>query len=108
MSRPSFLFRPDLRKADHRQAWDMLDAQPSGFKNEFLAQAILCAQRQESMETMLRRVLNEQLGSVAQGAIATATQSASSSTLGSAPQVQPSDETAVPDFMLDFLGQLEQ
>ncbi|MEG2013843.1 MAG: plasmid segregation centromere-binding protein ParR [Anaerovoracaceae bacterium] len=101
MSRPAFLFRPDLRKDDHRQAWEMLDAQPSGFKNEFLAQAILCAKRQETLETMLRRVLIEQFGNMAQ--VNTIAPLANKNHL----QMQQNDENGIPKFMMDFLGELE-
>ncbi|MEG0304312.1 MAG: hypothetical protein RR635_01315 [Oscillospiraceae bacterium] len=106
MSRPAFLFRPDLRKDDHRQAWEMLDAQPSGFKNEFLAQAILCAKRQETLETMLRRVLAEQLKNVEQCTAIGETIS-TSATPNDLELALPPNGNTVPDFMLDFLGELE-
>ena len=101
MSRPAFLFRPDLRKDDHRQAWEMLDAQPSGFKNEFLAQAILCATQQETLEGMLRRVIVEQLGNITQG------NAVKSLTVKHPLQIQQCDESSVPEFMIDFLGELD-
>ena len=101
MSRPAFLFRPDLRKNNHRQAWEMLDAQPSGFKNEFVAQAILCAKRQETLETMLRRVIAEQLENIGQGTTLTTLMSQTP------PRIQQYDEKSVPEFMMEFLGELE-
>ena len=101
MSRPAFLFRPDLRKDDHRQAWEMLDAQPSGFKNEFLTQAILCTKRQEALESMLRRVIIEQLGNVTQ------VNAIKSLTVKHPLQIQQCDANSMPKFMMDFLGELD-
>ena len=41
MSRPLFMFRPNLRNAEHRKAWEVLQNVPEGQKSAFLVQAIL-------------------------------------------------------------------
>ena len=46
MKRPKFMFRPNLQNADHRRAWELLQAVPNGQKSAFLVQAILQSQRQ--------------------------------------------------------------
>lgn len=60
MKRPKFMFRPNLQNADHRRAWELLQAVPSGQKSAFLVQAILQSQRQQNLENTLRRVLREE------------------------------------------------
>jgi len=60
MKRPKFMFRPNLQNADHRRAWELLQAVPSGQKSAFLVQAILQSQRQQDLENTLRRVLREE------------------------------------------------
>ena len=41
MSRPLFMFRPNLQNEEHRRAWEILQAVPEGQKNAFLVQVIL-------------------------------------------------------------------
>ena len=63
MSRPLFMFRPNLQNEDHRRAWALLQAVPEGQKSAFLVQAILETVQKEELETILRRVLREELKS---------------------------------------------
>lgn len=61
MSRPLFMFRPNLQNKDHQKAWKILQAVPEGQKNAFLVQVILENAQREELETILRRVLREEL-----------------------------------------------
>ena len=63
MSRPLFMFRPNLRNAEHRKAWEVLQNVPEGQKSAFLVQAILETVQKEDLEAILRRVLREELKS---------------------------------------------
>lgn len=63
MSRPLFMFRPNLRNAEHRKAWEVLQNVPEGQKSAFLVQAILETVQKEELERLLRRVLREELKS---------------------------------------------
>ena len=63
MNRPIFMFRPNLRNSEHRKAWKILQNVPEGQKNAFLVQAILETVQKEELETILRRVLREELKS---------------------------------------------
>lgn len=64
MSRPLFMFRPNLQNEDHRQAWALLQAVPEGQKSAFLVKAILDSARQDALESTLRRILREELQAV--------------------------------------------
>ena len=108
MSRPLFGFRPNLRNKAHRKAWEILQAVPERQKSAFLVQAILFRENgnpvrqayseasltannteeeasRESLETLLRRILREELSSVS---------------------TQAADETEVPQEMMNFLSTL--
>ena len=61
MSRPLFMFRPNLQNKDHQKAWEILQGVPEGQKSAFVVQAILETARKEELETTLRRVLREEL-----------------------------------------------
>ena len=87
MSRPEFTFRPNLKRASHREAWELLKAVPMREKSDFVVQAILENKRRESLENTLRRVLREGLKAVP-----------------SRPVEQPED--AIPQGMMDFLAAL--
>ena len=87
MSRPLFMFRPNLQNEDHRQAWVLLQAVPEGQKSAFLVKAILDSARQDTLESTLRRILREEL-----------------QTVPSQPVRQP--EEAIPPEMLGFLNTL--
>lgn len=87
MSRPLFMFRPNLQNEDHRQAWALLQAVPEGQKSAFLVKAILDSARQDALESTLRRVLREELQAVP-----------------SQPVRQP--EETIPPEMLGFLNTL--
>ena len=87
MSRPLFMFRPNLQNEDHRQAWALLQAVPEGQKSAFLVKAILNSARQDALESTLRRILREELQAVP-----------------STPVRQP--EEAIPPEMLGFLNTL--
>ena len=81
------MFRPNLRNAEHRKAWEVLQNVPEGQKSAFLVQAILETVQKEELETFLRRVLREELQSVR-----------------SQPMEQP--EVSIPQEMMGFLGSL--
>ena len=87
MSRPEFTFRPNLKRASHREAWELLKAVPMREKSDFVVQVILENERRESLENTLRRVLREELKAVP-----------------SRPVEQPED--AIPQGMMDFLAAL--
>ena len=87
MSRPLFMFRPNLRNAEHRKAWEVLQNVPEGQKSAFLVRAILETVQKEDLETILRRVLREELKSVR-----------------SQPVEQP--EVSIPQEMMGFLDSL--
>lgn len=85
MSRPLFMFRPNLQNEDHRRAWALLQAVPEGQKSAFLVKAILATEQQRELEATLRRILREELQAVP-----------------SQPVRQP--EEAIPPEMLGFLN----
>ena len=87
MSRPEFTFRPNLKRASHREAWELLKAVPMREKSDFVVQVILENERRKSLENTLRRVLREELKAVP-----------------SRPVEQPED--AIPQGMMDFLAAL--
>ena len=87
MSRPLFMFRPNLQNEEHRRAWEILQTVPEGQKNAFLVRVILENAQREELETILRRVLREELQSVR-----------------SQPMEQP--EVSIPQEMMGFLGSL--
>ena len=86
MKRPKFMFRPNLQNADHRRAWELLQAVPSGQKSAFLVQAILQSQRQQDLESTLRRVLQEEYSG--------------------APYRQEKPDESLPSEMMGFLDSL--
>ena len=87
MSRPLFMFRPNLQNEEHRKAWEALQTVPEGQRSAFLVRAILESAQKETLETTLRRVLREELKAVP-----------------SQPVEQPKE--AIPQEMLRFLGTL--
>ena len=87
MTRPLYMFRPNLQNEDHRKAWEILQSVPEGQKSAFLVRAILATEQQEELEATLRRVLREELKAVP-----------------SQPVEQPKE--AIPQEMLRFLGTL--
>ena len=87
MTRPLYMFRPNLQNEDHRKAWEILQAVPEGQKSAFLVRAILAAEQQRELEATLRRVLREELKAVP-----------------SQPVQQP--EVSIPQEMMGFLGSL--
>ena len=87
MSRPLFMFRPNLQNEDHRRAWALLQAVPEGQKSAFLVKAILATEQQRELEATLRRALREELKAVP-----------------SQPVQQP--EVSIPQEMMGFLGSL--
>ena len=87
MSRPEFTFRPNLKRASHREAWEILKAVPMREKSDFVVQAILENERRESLENTLRRVIREELK-------------------GTSIKPAKEDEQAVPQGMMDFLASL--
>ena len=87
MSRPEFTFRPNLKRASHREAWELLKAVPMREKSDFVVQVILENERRESLENTLRRVIREELKGIS---------------------IQPvkQDEPSIPQGMMDFLASL--
>ena len=78
------MFRPNLQNEEHRRAWEILQTVPEGQKNAFLVQVILENAQREELETILRRVLREELKAVP----------------------IPQQEEAIPKEMMGFLGSL--
>ena len=87
VTRPLYMFRPNLQNEDHRKAWNILQSVPEGQKSAFLVRAILATEQQRELEATLRRVLREELQSVR-----------------SQPMEQP--EVSIPQEMMGFLGSL--
>ena len=87
MSRPHFLFRPNMQNEDHRRAWRLLQEVPEGQKSAFIVRAILQMDQEDRLETMLRCVLREEKVTVAE-------------------QTDSSQETGLPDGMMGFLDAL--
>ena len=87
MSRPLFMFRPNLRNAEHRKAWEVLRNVPEGQKSAFLVHAILETVQKEDLEAILRRVLREELKAVP-------------------PQPMLQQEESIPKEMMWFLDSL--
>ena len=87
MTRPLFMFRPNIQNEEHRRAWQILQAVPDGQKNAFLVQVILESEEKEAFETTLRRVLREELQAVPS-------------------QPVKQQEDAIPQDMMGFLGSL--
>ena len=87
MSRPLFMFRPNLQNKDHQKAWEILQGVPEGQKNAFLVQVILENTQREELETTLRRVLREELKA-------------------SPCKPVPQQEEAIPQEMMGFLDSL--
>ena len=87
MTRPLFMFRPNLQNEEHRRAWEILQAVPEGQKSAFLVRAILESAQQDVLEATLRRVLREELKAVPS-------------------QPVPQQEEAIPQEMMGFLGSL--
>ena len=87
MTRPLYMFRPNLQNEDHRKAWNILQSVPEGQKSAFLVKAILDSARQDTLESTLRRILREEL-----------------QTVPSQPVQQP--EKTIPPEMLGFLNTL--
>lgn len=90
MRRPVFSFRPNMENPEHKQAWEILKSVPDGQKNQYLVQAILKLQDAEYMETVIRKVVREELGNI------------------SIVQEEPMEKEEIPNQMLDFLFQMEE
>ena len=87
MTRPLYMFRPNLQNEEHRKAWEILQSVPEGQKSAFLVKAILDSARRDALESTLRRILREELQAVP------------------SQPVQPPEE-AIPPEMMGFLGSL--
>ena len=87
MTRPLYMFRPNLQNEEHRKAWEILQSVPEGQKSAFLVKAILDSARRDALESTLRRILREELKAVP------------------SQPVQPPEE-AIPQEMMGFLGSL--
>ena len=91
MTRPQFVFRPNLRDPAQRRAWQLLQAQPAGERSAYLAACILRASDQAAAQKELRRVLKEELGKIQ---------------FAAAPVQKP--QKAVPRATLDFFTALQE
>ena len=87
MTRPLYMFRPNLQNEEHRKAWALLQAVPEGQKSAFLVKAILATEQQRELEATLRRILREELQAVPSQSVR-----------------QP--EETIPPEMMGFLGSL--
>ena len=87
MSRPRFLFRPNLQKESHRRAWAALQAVPAGQRSAFLVQAIL----QSSEADLLRQIIREELAAVS---------------VRENDEKQEEGQKSLPNGMIDFLNSL--
>lgn len=92
MKRPGLTFRPRLSSSDHQRAWTLLQAVPQRRRGDYIVQAILRSQENECFESLLRRVMREELQQMEKRP---------------APAV-PKETTPqqVPEQMLDFLQSL--
>lgn len=61
MSRPGFTFRPAVGNEDHQRAWELLMQIPQGRRNSYIVRAILQVEQNEDMESLLRRIIREEL-----------------------------------------------
>lgn len=87
MKRPGFTFRPNLKKQEHRRAWETLQSVPEGEKGDFLVRAILASEQNSDWENTLRRVIREELKTVSF-------------------QTVPQQEEQIPKEMMSFLSSL--
>ena len=87
MSRPRFLFRPNLQYDGHRRAWEILQAVPTGQRSAFLVQAIL----QSSEADLLRQIIREELAAVS---------------VRENDEKQEEGQKSLPNGMIDFLNSL--
>ena len=62
MTRPQYVFRPNLSDPQHRRAWALLQQTPSARRKEFLVQSILAAEQTDRLEKSIRKVVREELG----------------------------------------------
>ena len=91
MTRPQFVFRPNLRDLAQRRAWQLLQEQPAGERSAYLAVCILKASDQAAAQKELRVILRE-LGKIQ---------------VTAAP-AEPKPKKAVPKSTLDFFSVLQQ
>lgn len=90
-SRSRYAFRPNLKRPDHKRAWEILLAVPEGRRNTFLVEAILFREERGDLENTLRRILKEELNGA------------------SLPSVQgPLPKPEIPGPMLGFLQALTE
>ena len=81
MSRPVYMFRPNMKIPDQRKVWEILQRVPKGQKNEYVAKALL--QQARSLKST----------------------SPDAEPQSQAPSVREKPE-AIPKDMLGFLGNL--
>ena len=90
MTRPQYVFRPNLNEPQHRRAWALLQQMPPAKRKEFLVQSILATEQTDRLEKSIRKVVREELQAVN---ITSAVPS-------------PLPKNAIPDSALDFLNSL--
>ena len=82
------MFRPNLQKAAHQQAWELLQAVPAGQRSAFLVRAIL----QSSEADLLRKIIREELAAVS---------------VCQNNEKKADEQKCLPDGMMEFLNSLE-
>ena len=91
MTRPQFVFRPNLRDPAQRRAWQLLQGQPPGERSAYLAACILKAGDLDATQKELRKVLKEELSKIQ---------------VTAAP-AEPKPKKPVPKSTLDFFSALQ-
>lgn len=64
MTRPSFLYRPNVAKAAHSKARGLLQSVPCGQKNDFITDAVLHFSDEKRLEEKLRQIVHDELAHV--------------------------------------------
>ena len=87
MSGPRLTFRPNLSRDEHRKAWELLQAVPQGQRVEYIVQAILWRDHNNDLESLLRRVIKEEMSEIPR-------------------KTASAEELEIPAQMLNFLNSL--
>lgn len=93
MKRPVFSFRPNLKEANHRRAWEVLSRVPEGEKTAYLVNAVLFYDQAAGLEEMIRRAVREELKGIR---------------IPSASVEKEEDGGNIPEEMFEFLTMLQE
>lgn len=93
MKRPVFSFRPNLKEANHRRAWEVLSCVPEGEKTAYLVNAVLFYDQAAGLEEMIRRAVREELKGIR---------------IPSASVEKEEDCGNIPEEMFEFLTMLQE